>query len=95
MAIFKKKAPAPVSLEREVQQAEATEQFARHPVVQELMDRLRTRYIEEWEAAGTVEGREAAGAKMRVLRDLQDTIDATVDRKVFAQAHLTHRERQG
>jgi hypothetical protein len=78
-----------------IARGEQIEAWLKMPLVVELFDKLRLRYIEEWEAAKGLAKREEAFAKMNVLKDFKHEMETIVAGKHFTKAELARRQRQG
>jgi hypothetical protein len=79
--------------DQQIREGSRLMEFLSDPVVAGAILRLDQKYFEEWKAGDTVEKRESAHAKTRVLDDLKIELQAVVDSGVRANAEKTRRER--
>lgn len=79
--------------EQQIQAGNRVLQFLSDPVIAGAITNLEQKYYDEWRAGETVEQREAAHAKTRVLDDLKIELQSIVDSGVRANVEKERRER--
>jgi hypothetical protein len=87
--------PEALTAEDIIARGDQIEAWLKMPLVVELFEKMRLRYIDEWESAKGLAKREEAFAKMQVLKDLKNEMTTIVAGKHFTRAELARRQKQG